>query len=359
MTANAGSSIQLVNISKEFGDFLALPELSLTISPGEFVSFLGPSGSGKTTTLNIIAGFIEPTSGDVLIDGASITGLPPHRRNLGMVFQQYALFPHITVAENVAFPLRRRRVSQAEISKRVAEALELVGLDEKADALPRQLSGGQQQRVALARAIVYRPRVLLMDEPLGALDKKLRERLQHEIKRIHRDLGITFVFVTHDQEEALTLSDRIVVFDQGKIVQVGTGTELYERPENRFVAEFIGEVNIFSPAEYGPGQTMRLDSGDVIQFTHASKAGQKCVLAVRPERLKLAREAPEQGDNRLLGQVSSVDYFGASRRVGVDVPGLASTIWVREALHGNSPNISLDDRFYIHWCSGEGTLLPA
>lgn len=359
MTLQTGSSVQLVNVSKKYGHVLVLPELSLTISPGEFVSFLGPSGSGKTTTLNIIAGFIEPTSGEVLIDDVPITGLAPHRRELGMVFQQYALFPHMSVAENVAFPLRRRKVSRAEISERVAEALKLVGLSDRADALPRQLSGGQQQRVALARAIVYRPRVLLMDEPLGALDKKLRERLQHEIKRIHQDLGITFVFVTHDQEEALTLSDRIVVFDKGKIVQVGTGAELYEKPATRFVAEFIGEVNIFSCTASGSDGTVRLDNGGVVQCSGISGTDKNRALAVRPERLKLALQAPQGNHNVLSGKLSSIDYFGGSRRLGVDVAGLASSVWVRESLDGDSTALSVGDDVFVQWSADAGKLLPA
>lgn len=358
MTIQTGSSVQLVNISKAYGKALVLPELSLAIAPGEFVSFLGPSGSGKTTTLNIIAGFIQPTSGEVLIDDVPITGLAPHRRELGMVFQQYALFPHMSVAENVAFPLRRRRVSRTEISERVADALKLVGLSDRADALPKQLSGGQQQRVALARAIVYRPRVLLMDEPLGALDKKLRERLQHEIKRIHRDLGITFVFVTHDQDEALTLSDRIVVFDKGRIVQIGTGAELYEKPKTRFVAEFIGEVNIFS-CTYSSDGTVRLANGRIVQCACAAGMDKNLTLAVRPERLKLALQEPQESQNVLSGKLSSVDYLGSSRRLGIDVAGLASSVWVREALDESSPALSVGDDVFIYWAADAGTLLPA
>lgn len=229
----------------------AIDDISLDIAPGEFMTFLGPSGSGKTTLLSIIAGFVTLNTGSVEIDGKDITNLKPHKRDLGVVFQQYALFPHLTVFQNIAYPLRQRGVRKADIETKVKQVLDLVQLGDFAHRLPRQLSGGQQQRVALARAVVYEPRALLLDEPLGALDKRLRDRLQMEIARMHRELGMTFVFVTHDQEEALTLSDRIAVFNDGKILQVGTPIDLYQRPNSLFVAKFLGESNVMegpSPA---------------------------------------------------------------------------------------------------------------
>ncbi|MFC6234616.1 ABC transporter ATP-binding protein, partial [Leucobacter soli] len=233
-------------LSKSYGEAVALNEIDLAVQRGEFLTFLGPSGSGKTTTLNLIAGFIEPSTGTMQLNDQPLEKLKAHERNLGVVFQHYALFPHMTVADNVEYPLKQRKVPKEERKRRVAEALEMVRLSEYADRYPRQLSGGQQQRVALARAVVYDPPILLMDEPLGALDKKLREWLQMELRRIHRELGSTFIYVTHDQEEALVLSDRIVVFNEGSIEQVGTAHELYEAPRTLFVAKFIGESSVFS-----------------------------------------------------------------------------------------------------------------
>ncbi|MGW3472376.1 ABC transporter ATP-binding protein [Saccharopolyspora sp. NPDC000995] len=274
----------------------AVDDVSLNIAPGEFMTFLGPSGSGKTTMLSMIAGFTSLTAGSICIDGKDISRVKPHRRNLGVVFQQYALFPHMTVAKNVAYPLQQRGLGKAEIADKVAEALKLVHLEEFADRLPAQLSGGQQQRVALARAVVYRPKALLMDEPLGALDKKLRDQLQREIARMHRELGMTFIFVTHDQHEALTLSDRIAVFNEGKIEQVGTPADLYERPETLFVAQFLGESNCFHSLEQ-PG----------------------AVVVVRPERLTLHLEgAPvPSGHNRMSATITDVVYVGNHRQVGL------------------------------------------
>ena len=239
-----GASVSLAGLEKRYDRVNAVAGVSLDIRSGEFLTLLGPSGSGKTTTLMMIAGFETPTAGDIAIDGKSVVGMPPYRRNIGMVFQNYALFPHLTVAENIGFPLKQRGVAKAERAKLVGEALELVHLPGYGERYPRQLSGGQQQRVALARAIVFQPRLLLMDEPLGALDKQLRENLQLEMRRLHADLGITFIYVTHDQEEALTMSDRIAVMNEGLVAQVGSPEDLYDRPCNRFVANFIGEFEL-------------------------------------------------------------------------------------------------------------------
>jgi putative spermidine/putrescine transport system ATP-binding protein len=241
-----GALIQLQKLSKYYGEVGASRDLELNIHPGEFLTLLGPSGSGKTTALMMIAGFVIPTSGDIQVNGRSIVQVPVHKRNIGMVFQNYALFPHLSVAKNVAFPLEMRNTPKAETKRMVQDALDLVRLGDFGDRRPKQLSGGQQQRVALARALVFNPAVLLLDEPLGALDAKLREEMKIEIKQLHKNIGATILFVTHDQEEALTLSDRIAVFDRGAIVQVGTPDQLYHQPDTRFVADFIGETNLIT-----------------------------------------------------------------------------------------------------------------
>src|SRR5262245_30972385 len=245
--APRGASVSLADLAKKYDRTNAVDGVSLDIRSGEFLTLLGPSGSGKTTTLMMIAGFETPSAGDIAIDGTSVVAMPPYRRNIGMVFQNYALFPHLAVEDNIGFPLKQRGMAKAARTKLVAEALELVRLPGYGGRYPRQLSGGQQQRVALARAIVFKPRLLLMDEPLGALDKQLRESLQLEMRRLHADLGITFIYVTHDQEEALTMSDRVAVMNEGLVAQIGTPEDLYDRPCDRFVASFIGESN-FLPA---------------------------------------------------------------------------------------------------------------
>ena len=241
--ANPGASVSLTGLEKRYDGVGAVRGISLEVQSGEFLTLLGPSGSGKTTTLMMIAGFETPSAGDIAVDGRSVIAIPPNKRNLGMVFQNYALFPHLSVADNIGFPLKQRGVDRTARARMVAEALEVVRLPGYGGRSPRQLSGGQQQRVALARAIVFRPRLLLMDEPLGALDKQLREGLQMELRRLHAELGITFIYVTHDQDEALTMSDRIAVVNEGRIAQLGTPEDLYDRPSDRFVASFIGESN--------------------------------------------------------------------------------------------------------------------
>ena len=289
------ASLELGGLFKRYGETVALDGISLRVEPGEFVSLLGPSGSGKTTTLNLIAGFAKPTEGDIIMDGRPIAELPPHRRHIGVVFQHYALFPHMTAAENVAFPLRQRRVSRAEIHERVGNALELVELGALRGRQPRELSGGQQQRVALARAIVFNPRLLLMDEPLGALDRRLRDSLQRQIKRLHQELGITFVYVTHDQDEALALSERVAVFHRGRIEQVGSPVELYEDPNSRFVAEFLGESNLLAGSiERSAGRVSLLYEGHVLPMAaHSapSNGTQHGTLMIRPEHVRLVVES--------------------------------------------------------------------
>jgi putative spermidine/putrescine transport system ATP-binding protein len=328
MTAKSGAPIRLENLTKAYGrtDLLAVDDVSLEVKPGEFMTFLGPSGSGKTTTLNMIAGFVEVTSGAIYIDGDNIVGIPAHRRNIGVVFQQYALFPHMTAAQNIAFPLERRQVPRAEISKRVADVLELVRLGSLGGRYPKELSGGQQQRVAVARSIVFGPRLLLLDEPLGALDKKLREQLQAEVARLHRDLGITIIFVTHDQEEALALSDRIAVFNNGAVEQLGTAADLYDHPNSLFVAEFLGDSTIIDGVADSGGGGLRRPDGTVIPTNGATSVpdGSECSLVVRPERIRiLAGDALPATDRLAVLDATVVDivYLGAYRKVMLKLKG--------------------------------------
>jgi len=282
-----GTSVVFEGISKNYGAVKALSDFNLSIQPGEFVTLLGPSGSGKTTALNVLAGFIDATDGDVCINEKSIIGLPPERRNIGMVFQNYSLFPHMNVFENVAFPLRLRKMSNVEIQKRVGKSLAMVQLNDFGDRMPNQLSGGQRQRVAFARAIVFEPSVLLMDEPLGALDLKLREAMQLEIKRYHKQLGCTILFVTHDQGEALALSDRIAVMGRGQIVQIDTPDRIYDEPNSKYVADFIGTTNILE-IEHTTSSQIKFSDLD-IEFTipndHKGWGRDRTSVSLRPEKL--------------------------------------------------------------------------
>ncbi|MGT0250441.1 ABC transporter ATP-binding protein [Burkholderia pyrrocinia] len=291
---SAGASLELRGITKTYGRAAAVRDLDLKIEPGEFVTLLGASGSGKTTSLMMLAGFVEPTSGQVLIGGETVTTLSPAQRNLGVVFQNYALFPHLTVAQNLAFPLQMRRVGKKQIAEKTAQLLETVQLADKGHRYPRELSGGQQQRVALARALIFDPRALLLDEPLGALDKNLRERMQHEIKALHTSLGTTMVLVTHDQEEALTLSDRIAVMHDGAIAQIGTPADLYERPLTRWVAEFVGQSNLLDGEveSVSDGRAvLRLANGAALYGATAPslRRGERASALLRPERIVLSK----------------------------------------------------------------------
>src|SRR5512134_3445623 len=282
--------VRFVGVQKTYdGEHLVVRQLDLEIRRGEFLTLLGPSGSGKTTTLMMLAGFASPTAGEIVLDGKPITRTPPHKRHFGMVFQNYALFPHLTVGQNVAYPLSVRKVSQAEQQQRVEKALAMVRLDGKADRLPGQLSGGQQQRVALARALVFNPQLVLMDEPLGALDKQLREHMQIELKALHRQLGVTFVYVTHDQGEALTMSDRVAVFNDGAIQQIDVVDRLYETPANRFVAGFVGDSTTLTGtlgAAQGSTCELVLPTGERLAGVNVNGAmpGAAVVASVRPER---------------------------------------------------------------------------
>lgn len=308
--------LNIRNVSKHFGNVAAVNDVSLDIAKGEFVTFLGPSGSGKSTTLYMIAGFFEPSGGDIRLEGRSILAEPSNKRNIGMVFQRYTLFPHLTVAENVAFPLRVRRRPKAEIDRKVEEMLALVRLESFAGRMPAQLSGGQQQRVALARALAYDPPLLLMDEPLSALDKKLREEIQTEIRRIHRQTGVTILYVTHDQEEALSLSDRIALFNHGRIEQVGKGRDLYEEPHTRFVAGFVGHSNFLDCTI-----AARRDSGADILFPDGSScagiplhggasSSAAARLMIRPDRLEFAAPTPAATRPGIEVTVSDATFIG-------------------------------------------------
>src|SRR5262245_37558633 len=322
-TAGAsGARLELRNLSKAFGGVRAVDRVSLDVPAGAFVSLLGPSGSGKTTTLNLIAGFLAADTGDILLDGRSVADVPTHKRNIGMVFQSYSLFPHMTVADNVGFPLRMRtKLTRAAAAKRVAEMLALVQLSHLAARYPRQLSGGQQQRVAMARALVSYPSLLLMDEPLGALDKKLREQMQIEIRRIHRSVGTTVVYVTHDQAEALTMSDIVVVMHQSRIAQVGSPRVLYENPASLFVADFLGDSNLLPGriAEIAGAEALvELSNGQVVRTAHrdlVTMVGQKTIVLIRPEDMRVG--APADGQDFVRGRIVDISYHGDSYQLDV------------------------------------------
>jgi len=317
------SDVRFEAVEKAYGDFVAVRGIDLHIRPGEFLTLLGPSGCGKTTCLRLVAGFIAPTSGRIVMGGRDVTALPPHRRNTGMVFQSYALFPHRTVAENIAFGLEVRRLSRAECRARVADAVKLVRLERLVDSYPAQLSGGQRQRVALARAIVIKPDVLLLDEPLAALDLKLREELQVEIKRIQSEIKITTLFVTHDQGEALSMSDRVAVMRDGAIVQIGAPDELYERPNSRYVANFVGRTNLIPVVVRGRtdrGYRVASRTAPPMDFevagpqTATFDVGEACFLGARPEHLHLGTGRA----NAIEAEVRTLTYLGSVWRVEVE-----------------------------------------
>jgi len=302
------------NITKRFGDFTAVNDLSLSIFEREFFALLGASGCGKSTLLRMLAGFEEPTSGRILLDGQDLRGIPPYKRPVNMMFQSYALFPHMTVEQNIAFGLKQDGMPRAQIDQRVAEMLKLVKLTQFAKRKPHQLSGGQRQRVALARSVAKRPKVLLLDEPLGALDKKLREETQFELMDLQQTLGLTFIVVTHDQEEAMTMADRIAILDKGEVMQVATPAEVYEAPVSRFVANFVGNVNLFEgqvKSRDGGAATIAGDSGAEISVVNAgdAQAGKEVVFAVRPEKIKVSSKKPTS-TNAMQGEIWDIAYLG-------------------------------------------------
>lgn len=319
---NRGASVAYRNVEKRYGVFQALMPISLEVDSGEFFSIIGPSGSGKTTLLGVTAGFIPPTTGQILVNDQDLVGVAPFKRNIGMVFQNYSLFPHMNVAENIGFPLRMRKASKTEISERVERMLDMVRLSGMGDRRPNQLSGGQQQRVALARAAIYDPLLLLMDEPLGALDKNLREELQDEIKQFQETLGTTVIYVTHDQHEAASMSHRIAIMNAGHIEQVGTSRELYEHPRNRFVASFLGEANLFEvvESEAGPsgGSVVKTVQGFRLRVAAALPAERGFVACVRPENIQLSSDPPN-ADNCLAGTVIDVVYAAGTIRYRIQV----------------------------------------
>jgi putative spermidine/putrescine transport system ATP-binding protein len=332
-------ALSLDRVSKHYGPARALDDVSLTVAGGEFLTLLGPSGSGKTTLLMSIAGFVAPTGGRILLNGQPIQHLPPERRNFGMVFQGYALFPHLSVARNVAFPLEVRGTPRAEIANKVNEALELVRLGGFADRLPRQLSGGQQQRVALARALVFAPHLLLLDEPLSALDRKLRADMQIELKSFHRQIGLTFIYVTHDQEEALSMSDRVAILREGKVLQLGAPTDLYERPATRFVAEFLGKSNFLSgTVERRSGESFAFRCNGLLfeQQGGESPVGASVLVALRPERLRVVGDG-SQPRNQVEGTTAEFSYLGTSFHLLADTAIGRLAVTIPTWRHGAPP----------------------
>ncbi|MBI5617943.1 MAG: polyamine ABC transporter ATP-binding protein [Gammaproteobacteria bacterium] len=362
---NAVPYIEIRNVTKKFGEFVAVDNVSLNIYKQELFCLLGGSGCGKTTLLRMLAGFEEPTSGQIFIDGQDMAGIAPYRRPVNMMFQSYALFPHMTVEHNVAFGLKQDNVPKGEIADRVAKILELVKLGSFGKRKPHQLSGGQRQRVALARALVKQPKLLLLDEPLGALDKKLRESTQFELMKIQDQLGVTFVVVTHDQEEAMTLSSRIGVMNHGRIIQTGTPTEIYEFPNSRFVADFVGTVNMF------PGRIVDEDNDYVrigcdeaactIFINHGVAAPPNAELwvAVRPEKIHLTREAPADArDNCVRGTVDGIAYMGDMSIYNVKLDsGKMIKVTQPNLIRHSEDTITWDDRVFLHWHASSGVVL--
>ena len=358
-------ALVLRGLEKHFGDMPAVDGVDLEVRKGEFITLLGPSGSGKTTTLRMIAGLTFQSGGTIEIDGVDMSHVPPYRRDVGMIFQNYALFPHMTAAENIAFPLEMRRVGRPEIKRRVADALALVKLEGLGERYPRQLSGGQQQRIAFARAVVFNPRLLLMDEPLGALDKKLREALQLEVMHISRQLGATVVYVTHDQEEALVMSDRIAIFSKGRIEQLGSGEELYDRPVSLFVADFIGESNILRGRfeRDGDGGWLTRDAwrwrvGAAAAARTSLEGGSAAALLVRPERLRIvgADEAAAAGANMLQAAVKDVLYLGSMRKFELALPDGQAAV-VRQQVGGGEQVWQPGDRVSLIWAVDDAVLV--
>ena len=339
-----GAVVSLRELHKDFGQVGAVRDVSLEIGAGEFLTLLGPSGSGKSTTLMMIAGFEQPSAGDILIDGKSVVAVSPHRRNIGMVFQNYALFPHLTVFENVAFGLRRRKASEAEIAERVERSLSLVKLDPLAQRLPRQLSGGQQQRVAVARALVIEPDVLLLDEPLSNLDAKLRHDVRQEMRRLQQLLKITTILVTHDQDEAMTMGDRLVVINGGRIQQIGTPQELYRTPRNPFVASFIGQANFIEGRPERDGSLFVTRSG--LSIACASSAPEASSLMIRPEAIELL-DAPAAGVNVFPATVEVVTYLGSTSELILRLTS-SETVIVTKSASAAAPQ---------HWTPGQSLFI--
>ena len=344
--AGERGSVELQGVTKRFGSMVAVDKLNLVVQPGEFLSLLGPSGCGKTTTLRMLAGFEQPDEGFIRISGQYVQGIPPYKRDVNTVFQAYALFPHMTVSENVAYGLRQKGVSKAEIATRVSEALDMVKMSKLAERKPKQMSGGQQQRVAVARALVNRPSVLLLDEPLGALDRKLREEMQIELKLLQSQLGITFIFVTHDQEEAMSMSDRIAIMLDGHIEQLADPETVYERPSSAFVAGFIGRNNFWRGVATADG--VRADDGTLFIASMPDEhgaPGQPALAAVRPENFQLVTDDPGTSRNSIPGSIASVAHFGDTLQYVVRTSSRDVLVLTPRA---NAPRLSLGDDV---WCT--------
>ena len=359
-SSNTEPLVKFIGVEKSYdGRTLAVRGLTLDVGQGEFLTLLGPSGSGKTTTLNMLAGFERPTRGEILLSGRPVDRLPPYDRNIGMVFQNYALFPHMTVGENIAFPLSVRRLPRAEVAARVQRALAMVRLEGFVDRRPAQLSGGQQQRIALARALVFEPSLVLMDEPLGALDKKLREQMQIELKLLHQRLGLTVVYVTHDQSEALTMSDRIAVFHDGQIVQQGTPDVLYSQPRDPFVASFVGENNLLAGTvrAIADGRVcVALAGGPEVMATAVGElgCGANVILAVRPEAVRVSDD-PAEWDNACRAVVTSRIYFGDHSRLLTEI-GSGHSVTVKVPA---SPDTGTGASIFLCWNTADCRAFPA
>jgi spermidine/putrescine transport system ATP-binding protein len=344
--AGERGSVELQGVTKRFGSMVAVDQLDLVVHPGEFLSLLGPSGCGKTTTLRMLAGFEQPDEGFIRISGQYVQGIPPYKRDVNTVFQAYALFPHMTVAENVAYGLRQKGVAKSEIATRVGEALDMVKMSKLAERKPKQMSGGQQQRVAVARALVNRPSVLLLDEPLGALDRKLREEMQIELKLLQSQLGITFIFVTHDQEEAMSMSDRIAIMLDGHIEQLADPETVYERPSSAFVAGFIGRNNFWRGVATADG--VRADDGTLFIASMPDEQvapGQPALAAVRPENFQLVTQDPGTSRNSIPGSIASVAHFGDTLQYVVRTGSRDVLVLTPRA---NAPRLGLGDEV---WCT--------
>ena len=344
-------AVELVGVTKRFGTMVAVDHLDLSVRPGEFLSLLGPSGCGKTTTLRMLAGFEQPDEGFIRISGDYVQGVPPYKRDVNTVFQAYALFPHMTVAENVAYGLRQRGVPKSEIATRVAEALDMVKMSKLAERKPRQMSGGQQQRVAVARALVNRPSVLLLDEPLGALDRKLREEMQIELKLLQSRLGITFIFVTHDQEEAMSMSDRIAIMLDGHIEQLADPETVYEHPSSAFVAGFIGRNNFWKGASTCSG--VRASDGTLFVASHPEErvvAGQQALAAVRPECINLSEVDPGLDSNVIVGTVAGVSHYGDVLQYVVHANDREVVALIPRQ---SAPRLTVGEPVWCHWAAAD------
>lgn len=360
--ATTGAAVRFEQVQKSYdGDVLVVKNLNLDIAPGEFLTMLGPSGSGKTTCLMMLAGFEPATHGEIFLNDEPINNVPPHKRGIGMVFQNYALFPHMSVAENLAFPLELRNIEVSERRAKVQRALDMVELGHLGNRRPAQLSGGQQQRVAVARALVFDPELVLMDEPLGALDKQLREQMQYEIKHIHENLGVTVVYVTHDQSEALTMSDRVAVFENGIVQQLSRPDELYESPQNSFVAQFIGENNKLSGEVLGVDGTrcrVRVDDGTELdcEAVNIAGIGERTTLSLRPERIEFEPDAAL--DNIVEGQIREIIYLGDHLRVVMAVAGNDEFV-VKIRNRGERRAINEGETHRVGWAAGDCKALDA